>query len=666
MAEPHWRDQLRATTASVLPGTIAERWTLLGLLLLALVLRFWGFPHIPYTHDEISALVRVDFPTLGDAVRKGIWNIDTHPPATHAFLWCWTQLFGFGDGAVKGPFIVMSVAALFFLYRFAYAWAGPAAALVSTALLATLQYTVMYGQIARPYAMGLFTTALIADQLTRYIATGKRLRLAIMTLGLVLSAYTHHFALMLAAFMYLSGLLLVGSGQRKAFLVAGAVALVCYLPNLPLFFAQLGWKGLDEWLTPPSADWTIRYAWWIAHCSIVFALALGMVIGLAGALRIRHKGSSPQLWTIALVWGLLPLVVGYIYSLLRAPVLQYSVVLFSFPYLLIGMLGGLRHLRDRYAIGLSVALAMISVLSLVTDRKYYELFDQSKYEAIVRGTMEAERTGRLAVIDAPPEVVGFYRKLWCVNPSEAPSVNLRGRPAHALDSLLKATSATAVFYGQTSQALPENIARIQSRFPFMLERHDRVEGQTFVFAARPHGEVVKDIRAQVLRTPEVLTGEGWDVDPKILLVVDTVSSNYMPRKVWDFTGHEYGAVYDQPIYKLVGGPNDLIEVSTTIERADAACDLGLVVELKDGDRSLFYRSNQLTGALRDADGRITLITTVKLSDIPRHGDGSRLRTYLYNPARRAAMISALRVQVREGDPVLYGLYEPIVGHWTYR
>ena len=274
--------------------------------------------------------------------------------------------------------------------------------------------------------------------------------------------------------------------------------------------------------------------------------------------------------------------------------------------------------------------------------------------------------GRLAVIDAPPEVVGFYRKLWCVNPSEAPSVNLRGRPAHALDSLLKATSATAVFYGQTSQALPENIARIQSRFPFMLERHDRVEGQTFVFAARPHGEAVKDIRAQVLRTPEVLTGEGWDVDPKILLVVDTVSSNYMPRKVWDFTGHEYGAVYDQPIYKLVGGPNDLIEVSTTIERADAACDLGLVVELKDGDRSLFYRSNQLTGALRDADGRVTLITTVKLSDIPRHGDGSRLRTYLYNPARRAAMISALRVQVREGDPVLYGLYEPIVGHWTYR
>jgi hypothetical protein len=306
------------------------------------------------------------------------------------------------------------------------------------------------------------------------------------------------------------------------------------------------------------------------------------------------------------------------------------------------------------------------VFTLVTERKHNDVFYKSKYEAIVRGTIDAEQAGRLAVIDAPPEVVGFYRKLWCVNPSQAPSVNVHGRPSSVLDSLVKATTASEVFYGQVTQALPENIARIQSRFPFMLERHDRVEGQTFVFAARPQGEAVKDIRTQVLKTPEVIEGEGWEVDPKIQLIVDTANAKYMQRKVWDFTGHEYGAVYDQPIYKLVGGPNDLIEVSATIERADATCDLGLVVELKDGDRSLFYRSNQLSEALRDADGRVTLITTVKLSDIPGHGEGSRLRTYLYNPSRRPALITALNVQVREGDPVLYGLFEPLRGNWKFR
>ncbi|HNA33741.1 MAG TPA: glycosyltransferase family 39 protein, partial [Flavobacteriales bacterium] len=164
-----WRERVAESAQQCVPGGMQERIALGILLVLALVLRCWGFPHIPYTHDEISALVRVDFPTLGDAISKGVWNIDTHPPGTHALLWCWTHVFGSSEGAVKLPFILMSVAALFLLYRFAHAWAGAGTAVIVTALLATLQYTVMYGQIARPYAMGLFTTALLADNMTRYL-----------------------------------------------------------------------------------------------------------------------------------------------------------------------------------------------------------------------------------------------------------------------------------------------------------------------------------------------------------------------------------------------------------------------------------------------------------------------------------------------------------------
>jgi uncharacterized membrane protein len=257
--EHPWREALKERTTLWLPGTVAERYTLLGLLLLALVLRFWGFPSIPFTHDEISALVRVDYPSLSEAITRGVVGVDTHPPGTHAFLWCWTQLFGFGDGAVKAPFIVLSVCALFFLYRFTYAWCGGTVAVICTALLASLQYTVMYGQIARPYAMGFFTTALLADQLTRYLAQGKRLALIGTALAAVLSAYMHHFALMLAAFMCITGLFLVQREQRKTYLIACALAALAYAPNIPLFLAQLGWKGLDEWLTAPTSRWLLDY-----------------------------------------------------------------------------------------------------------------------------------------------------------------------------------------------------------------------------------------------------------------------------------------------------------------------------------------------------------------------------------------------------------------------
>ena len=667
-SEPsNWRDRLVASTATFLPGTTAERITLFLFLILALILRFWGFPSIPYTHDEISALVRVDFPTLGDAISKGVWNIDTHPPGTHAFLWVWTQLFGFGDGAVKAPFIVMSVLALFLLYRFAHAWAGGSVALIVTALLATMQYTVMYGQIARPYAMGFFTTALMADQLTRYIGTGKRVHLILFALAAVLSAYTHHFALLLAAFMAITGFFLLDRPTRKGYLIACGFAVLAYLPNLPLFFAQLGWKGLDEWLTAPAPDWTAKYLWWIGHCSVLFSAVLALLLLSAAALRIMRRDVSMPLWAITLIWGLLPMVIGYVYSVLRSPVLQYSVVLFSFPYLLIGVLAGLRHVKPMHGIAIAALCCFVSVFTLVSDRKHYDVFYKSKYEDIVQGTREAERTGALAVVDMPPEVITFYRKLWCITPSHAPFVNLRDRPTAMLDSLLHGTSAHAVFYGQTTQAEPENVAKVQARFPFLIERHDRYEGQTFIFAARPDEGALDDLGTALVKTPEALQAEGWDVDAKVPLAIDTTVTSYggLAPKRWDFTGHEYGAVYDGPVYQLAKGPNDVIEVRADFTSVDPTSDMSLVVELKEGDITRFYRAAQMVDALRTG-GNIALIAAVKLADIPGHGEGLRLRTYLYNPARRKAMISSLGVHVREGDPVLYGLFQPIDRPWRFR
>ena len=661
------RARLELSTATFLPGTTPERITLLLLLLLALVLRFWGFPSIPYTHDEISGLLRVDHPTIGAAIASGSWKVDAHPPGVHFFLLFWTQWFGFGDGAVKAPFIMSSVLALFFLYRFAYAWAGGPVALITTALLATMQYTVMYGQIARPYAMGFLTTALLADVLTRYLATSGRRHLVAAAIAALLCALVHHFALLSATLMCATAFVLSTAPQRKGLLIAMAVSAASYLPVVPLLLRQLGIGGLDNWLDPPGPRWTLDYAWWIGHCSLLFTTVIALLIAGAAALRIKHRGTSRALWGITLTWGLMPLIIGYTYSVLRSPVLQYSVLIFSFPYLLIGILGGLRHLRPPQAIGASAVVAVVAVFTLVKDRQHFDLFYRSKYEDIVRGTIAAETDGSLAVVDLPEEVIGFYRRLWCVRPSQAPYLNLSGKPVGTLDSLLAHTAAATVFYGQITSAEPENVAKVQARFPFLLARRDRYEGQTFRFSARPHEGTVQDTFGERAKSPEVVEGEGWEVDAKIRLVADTGAIGYggLAPKRWDFTGHEYGAVYDGPVYELARSDNDVIEVRADLVSVDPASDLTLVVELKEGDNTRFYRAAGMSDALR-IPGSIRLIAAVKLSDIPGHGAGLRLRTYLYNKSRLPALLTGLRMSVREGNPVLYGLFQPIGRPWRFK
>lgn len=660
MNQAPWREQLRETAAHLLPGTPAQRMLLMGLLFLAAALRFWNLPHIPYTHDEISALLRV-FPSVGETVRQGVIATDTHPPGVQVFEWAWTRLFGMDEAVVKLPFILMSLLALFLLYRFAFAWCGGTVALAITALLATLQYTVMYGQIARPYAAGFFTTALLADQLARYLGAGSRRALVGIAVGAVLSAYVHHFALLLAGLMCTTGLFLVAAEKRKAYLLACGVALLAYLPNVPIFMHQLGQKGLEGWLAPPTAQWVPDYLWWLAHCSWLFAAVWALLLLGPALLRIRHRETNGPVWAITLVWGLLPLLIGYAYSLWRAPVLQYSVVLFSFPYLLLGLLAGLRHLRTSWAMPVALATAAVSTFSLVATRKHFQVFYRSPYEAAMKGIVAAaDHPDRLVLVDAPPEKVAFYLRHWNVDTAQVRFRNLRGMAVPEVAKLLQASPASSAFLGLTAGAAPELGALVQATFPFLEERHDMEEGQTFLFSSTPVRHEVNDHPWDRTITPEAVGGEEWDVDASLPAMRDTGSAYGLAPRRWDFTGREFGVLLDVPVYQVAKGDNAVIEA-----RMEAAIGAGrglkLVTELRSGEKTTFYRSQ----ALPESHGQGTVVSAIPLADLPDHGQGQRLRVYVWNEGGNPAWVSSISVAVREGNPWLYGLFQPLKGPLKY-
>ncbi|HNU56987.1 MAG TPA: hypothetical protein PKN30_10385, partial [Flavobacteriales bacterium] len=86
-----WRGHIARYGDRWFPGDGWVRWTFLILFMLAAVLRFWNLAELPFTHDELSALMRIH-PTLGETVRKGVIELDTHPPGVQVFEWAWTRL----------------------------------------------------------------------------------------------------------------------------------------------------------------------------------------------------------------------------------------------------------------------------------------------------------------------------------------------------------------------------------------------------------------------------------------------------------------------------------------------------------------------------------------------------------------------------------------------
>lgn len=99
-----------------------------------------------------------------------------------------------------------------------------------------------------------------------------------------------------------------------------------------------GIGGPDGWLGKPTPEFLMDHLVFIFNGSRGLLLSIFVVCGISGVLFIRKpnpfQGLAFTLW-------LLPMIIGYIYSINKNPVLQDSVLLFGLPFLLIFVFSGL-------------------------------------------------------------------------------------------------------------------------------------------------------------------------------------------------------------------------------------------------------------------------------------------------------------------------------------
>jgi hypothetical protein len=656
-----WRSHIARYGQGWFPGEGWVRITALALLGVAAMLRSYRLHELPFTHDELSALVRL-YPTLAETVQRGVIELDTHPPGVQVFEWFWTRAFGMSEFAVKLPFVLMSIAGLFLTYRSALAWLSAPAALISLSYLSTLQLSVMYGQIARPYAAGFFTIALLADQLTRYVAFGRSRMLVGVGIALVLSAYTHHFTLMLAAAIAATGLFLVRAEQRKAYLAMCGISALSYLPNIPIFLKQLALGGLDGWLTPPDDHWIVDHVKWLVHFSPILGALTGLLIAWSFARRLAQRDvATPATWFLP-IWGLLPLVVGYAYSIWRSPVLQYSMLLFGIPFVLMALFAGMRGLQRTGTLLVCAAVVMFSTASLVFVRHHYNVFYTSRYEAMMEKAVElTEAHGPdqvLAVFDAPRPQVDLYAERYGLAQRGVHFVNLRkAMTPGGLDSLLVATRPRFVVLGISNGAESEDIARIQARLPYSWEQQDHVEGQVLVLG--DHASTVHSVDRTLIG--EVVPGRSasspFVVSNDLPIIVDSTG-----RSLWSLDGREFGIECILDLPPDTSALNDLYEVIAETYAPAPHTDCAVVVELQGDDgRNSFYRSGDQNSY---AAGSVTLVVAASPGWVAAPGKSTRLKAYLYNRGKSALRVGRVALYRRPVNPVQNALMTPIkdLGH----
>ena len=630
------------------------------IMLVAAILRFYNFFQLPFSWDELSAWNRLHFDSFSDLINQGV-KPDGHPAGVQVFLYYWIQLFGDKEWVVKLPFNLMGLFSIFVFYRIALIWWNKNTGLIGASFMASLQFFVLYSPIARPYISGLFLSLLMVYFWSKYIWVARhRKDLLGFVLFAALSAYNHHFSLLFAAIVGLTGLFLIAKNQWKEYLLAGLLIFVLYIPHLPIFFHQLsigGIGGEGNWLATPSPNFLWEFLYWSFHYS-PWLIALVIFISLMGFVCEKRKTHQMNLQLkkrfILFLWFILPIAIGYYYSLLVNPVLQFSMLIFSFPYLLLLLFGQKEGFSKSFLVPMLILVFFLSISTLIISRQHYKLIFKQPYEVAAKSLQASlnENVSAFLLYNGIPSYENYSLKKYNLSSKATLSVYKQDYKVSEMDSILLEISQERLL----AVGLPAHYySLIQQHFPYLITRENAYTVESYLWSKqKPEKQVVfhKLISSQNFEKKQNL----WNV------AQNRIYRNKQGVANFQFTNQqEWGFSYGDSLKNMLTNYGDIIDVEVEI-RADKPIEEALIVGVisVDGKEDIWRGvafKNQGFG--RNNQQKIFLsIDTRTLLNEPDFSHAT-FKCYIWNRRKEAFLVESINLYQRNLNPIKYALFYSI-------
>jgi hypothetical protein len=247
-------------------------------------------------------------------------------------------------------------------------WFSDTTAVYVAAGIGLLQYPILYSQMARPYSVGLLFMLLFAYYWTKLVLLNRynfKTYFLYILIG-ICSLYIHYFLTLNIFILGLSGLFIIKKYRRKAYLIINTIVVIGFLPYSKYFLVQLKIGGVGGWLPLPELNFYLTYLFYSFNYSWVTILVI-VTISTLGWVSYKTKFNKKSWILLTLV--LAPYLIGHIYSVKANPVLQYSTLVFSFPFLLAFVFSSIEG-KDLKALYGLLLIAFIGVTTFTSFRTW--------------------------------------------------------------------------------------------------------------------------------------------------------------------------------------------------------------------------------------------------------------------------------------------------------
>lgn len=607
---------------------------LLGVILLvAAVLRLWKLGQVPFMHDEFSALFRLKFDSFHDLIQYGVTEGDSHPAGVQVFLYYWTKLVGWSELWVKLPFALMGIASIYLIYLIGQQWFNRKVGLLAAAFFAVSQLTVFYSQLARPYAPGLFFVLLMTVFWNKLLFDAKKPSIGT-CIGFAVSAWlaalAHNFSTAQAGLIFLTGLFFLSKERRKAYWLSGIGAVALYAPHLPVFYYQTFVNGgIGGWLAKPKSTFLIDFLQYTMNYAPLFIFAVGIVIVLPFILQNPEKRRHPVRWA-TIAWFLVNFSVAFVYSLLREPIIQYSTLIFCFPFLVLTLFSF--HKNNSMTMTQTViavlAILFIGTSSLIINRQHYDLMYHQGYDQIAQ-RMEQDNDSiediRFVTATLKTQFPDFYQAQTEV--SRRVIFDEENNCIADLRQWLDAEDSENLGFGWTDYVNPAWETQAVATYPWMIHENTWFTSHYLTLA--------KDTVPGAIRLLHPIT--------------ETPYTFYQTE--WGTLQYIYGdSLYDN---------TDILGIVATIQATDTVRGCLLVMEVHDNvtDSLLVWHGSDESLVLLPGENRI--VNAIRFDEKQFPVKGKTIRVFIWNRQKGTIIAKRLDYYLTKYNTRLAGLYEPL-------
>jgi len=596
-------------------------------------------------HDEFSAILRTYYNNFADLIEIGVKQNDSHPAGVQVFIYYWIKLFGLSEAILKFPFILLGTSSVYLIYLIGKQWFGKTSGLLAASVFAVMQFGVFYSQLARPYSPGLFFVLLSTYFWTKFVFEENHNKWLVVAyvLAAVSASYSHMFSLLFVVVQGVSGLFFLKKSYFLKYIFVNTAVFLLYIPNMSIFYAQLSRGDIGGWLSDPSVWFLVEFLFYTSHFSYLFSAAIILIAVLLPFFSVSKKEGINKFRYLAIIWFFTSYLIAYLYSVLRFPIIQFSTLLFVFPFLLLFSFSFVGSLKISLKYLIIIIVSVIGVQSLVVNRQHYNVMYTQGFDGIPREIVkylkETDNRPHKVIMQAPNHKMFEYyfeksgvdtNYLHLDKPFDADSIS----------NYLRNDDQEDLLFGWVDYSRLEYLEFLKDRYKYIVSQRQFFNSEYYRFSNTTKGEHSSDSRKFIATTgiksdKLLMKSNAPGYSKGIEIGLDTITLNKF----------------------------DVINLRAEIDSADKNADALLVFDLRDknGDVVSWSASKLSDYYLDDYSGHggFFVYHSKRLLSFYPLSEGLVLKTYIWKRDSTSLAVKNLDVYLTSINPIENGLYDNI-------